>query len=75
MPKGSASCDYIAAIEAFYKDSDKIDHGTRAGAYEKAMEHLQLRYPDDHEAAIFHALALLATVPPTGQKGRIAARR
>ncbi|MBI2368840.1 MAG: hypothetical protein HYV08_01080, partial [Deltaproteobacteria bacterium] len=25
--------DYIAAIEAFYKDSDKLDHRTRAVAY------------------------------------------
>jgi len=57
--------DYIAAIEAFYKESDKIDHGTRALAYERAMEQLQARYPDDHEAAIFYALALLATAPPT----------
>jgi hypothetical protein len=57
--------DYIAAIETFYEDSDKIDHGTRAMAYERAMEQLQAHYPDDHEAAIFHALALLATAPPT----------
>jgi hypothetical protein len=57
--------DYIAAIEAFYKDSDRVDHGTRALAYERAMEQLQARYPDDHEAAIFHALALLATAPPS----------
>ena len=57
--------DYIAAIETFYKDSDKLDHNTRALAYEKAMGQLQARYPDDHEAAIFHALALLATAPPT----------
>jgi hypothetical protein len=57
--------DYIAAIETFYKDSDKLDHGTRALAYEKAMDQLQTRYSDDHEAAIFHALALLATAPPT----------
>jgi len=56
--------DYIAAIETFYKDSDKLDHNTRALAYEKAMGQLQARYPDDHEAAIFHALALLATAPP-----------
>src|SRR5450432_997419 len=59
--------DYIAAIETFYKESDKIDHVTRALAYERAMEQLQARYPDDHEAAIFHALALLATAPPTDQ--------
>jgi len=57
--------DYIAAIEAFYKDSDKLNHGTRALGYEKAMDQLQARYPDDHEAAIFHALALVATAPPT----------
>jgi hypothetical protein len=57
--------DYIAAIDTFYANSDKLDHRTRALAYEKAMEQLQTRYPDDHEAAIFHALALLATAPPT----------
>ena len=57
--------DYIATIETFYKDSDKLDHRTRAMAYEKAMEELQARYPDDREAAVFHALSLLATAPPT----------
>jgi tetratricopeptide (TPR) repeat protein len=57
--------DYLAAIEVFYKDSDKVDHGTRALAYERAMEQLQARYLDDHEAAIFHALALVATALPT----------
>jgi len=57
--------DYIAAIETFYTDADKLDHRTRALAYEKAMDQLQARYPDDHEAAIFHALALVATAPPT----------
>jgi len=57
--------DYIAAIDMFYRDSDKLDHRTRALAYEKAMEQLQTHYPVDHEAAIFHALALLATAPPT----------
>jgi tetratricopeptide (TPR) repeat protein len=57
--------DYVAAIEIFYKDSDKLDHRTRALAYEKAMERLQARFPDDQEASIFHALALLATAPPS----------
>jgi hypothetical protein len=57
--------DYIAAVDSFYKDGDKVDHRTRALAYEKAMDQLQARYPDDHEAAIFHALALLGTAPPT----------
>src|SRR5215813_688647 len=51
--------DYIAAIETFYRGSDKVDHSTRASAYEKTMEQLQARYPDDHQAATSHALALL----------------
>src|SRR5437870_4911319 len=57
--------DYIAAIETFYRDADKLDHRTRALAYEKAMEQLSARYPQDHEAAIFYALALLGTAQPT----------
>lgn len=56
--------DYIAAIEVFYKDSDKLDHRARALAYERAMEQLHARYPDDREAAIFYALAVRADAPP-----------
>jgi hypothetical protein len=55
---------YIAAIEAFYKDAGKLDHRTRALAYEKAMEQLSLRYQEDREAAVFYALALNATASP-----------
>jgi tetratricopeptide (TPR) repeat protein len=57
--------DWVAAIEIIYKDADKIDHRTRALAYEKAMEQLSARYPDDREAAIFYALALNMTLNPT----------
>jgi hypothetical protein len=57
--------DYIAAVEAFYKDSDKLDHRTRARAYERAMEHVYRRYSNDREAAVFYALALNATASPT----------
>jgi hypothetical protein len=64
-PKTQRERDYIAAIETFYKDSDKLDHRTRALAYEKAMEQLQARYPDDREAAIFYALALQGSASPT----------
>jgi tetratricopeptide (TPR) repeat protein len=56
---------YIAAVETFYKDADKIDHRTRAVAYERAMEQLSRQYPDDREAAVFYALALNATALPT----------
>ncbi len=56
---------YVAAIAAFYKDYDKVDHKTRAVAYEKAMERVHTRFPDDQEAGVFYSLALNATQPPT----------
>jgi tetratricopeptide (TPR) repeat protein len=57
--------DYVGAIEAFFRDADTVDHRTRAVAYEKAMERVHDRYPDDREAAIFYSLALLGTAPPS----------
>jgi tetratricopeptide (TPR) repeat protein len=57
--------DYIDAIAAFYRDSDKLDHQTRAVAYQKAMEQVYLRYPEDREAAVFYGLALNASALPT----------
>jgi hypothetical protein len=54
--------EYLAAIEIFYKDYDKIDHGTRAGLYEQAMQRLHEHYPEDAEAAVFYALALNGAV-------------
>jgi hypothetical protein len=56
---------YIAAIAAFYRDNDKLDHQTRAVAYEKAMEQVYERYPDDREAAVFYGLALNASALKT----------
>jgi hypothetical protein len=50
--------DYIAALDVFYRNYDKIDNRTRLIAYEHAMGDLYNRYPDDAEAAIFYALAL-----------------
>src|SRR5262252_6773703 len=53
--------DWLAAIEEFYKDYDKVDQDRRAKNYEKAMEALTRKYPDDVEAKIFYALALNET--------------
>jgi len=65
--------DYIAAATAFYthrkgwkagKDGDaSSDHEARARAYSAAMEKIYARYADDHEAAAFYALSLLASEP------------
>jgi hypothetical protein len=54
---------YIAAITAFYSDSQKSDHAARAKAYSDAMQKVYADYPDDHEAAVFYALSLLASEP------------
>ncbi|MGP0019953.1 MAG: hypothetical protein ACLPHP_15385 [Candidatus Sulfotelmatobacter sp.] len=54
---------YIYSIAAFYGNSDKADHNTRAKAYSDAMYAVYASYPDDHEAAAFYALSLLASEP------------
>ena len=53
--------DWLAALKVFYKDFDKLDQDTRTRNYEKAMEALARKYPDDVEAKIFWALALNET--------------
>ncbi|MFZ0759464.1 MAG: hypothetical protein WAM69_05880 [Candidatus Sulfotelmatobacter sp.] len=54
---------YIAAITAFYSNSRKLNHEARAKAYSDAMKKVYLTYPEDHEAAVFYALSLLASEP------------
>lgn len=54
---------YLTAIEAFYSNSKKLDHQTRAKSYSDAMKKVYESYPDDHEAAVFYALSLLASEP------------
>jgi len=56
--------DYIAAVDAFYRDSEEMDYPKRARAFEKGMERVHRRNPKDQEAAIFYALALLGTASP-----------
>ena len=60
--------DYIAAVESFYQDSDKLDHRARADAYGEAMGRLYRRYPKDGEAGVFYALALIAKGMGSGDK-------
>jgi tetratricopeptide (TPR) repeat protein len=50
--------DWLAAIKTFYQDHESVDQTTRTKNYEKAMERLAKKYPEDVEAKIFHALAL-----------------
>jgi tetratricopeptide (TPR) repeat protein len=56
---------YINAIAVFYKDTDTVNHKTRAKNYADAMAKVHEQNPDDMEASIFYALALLGTADIT----------
>jgi tetratricopeptide (TPR) repeat protein len=56
---------YVAAVAAFFDDSGTLDHRTRALRFERAFQRVFEHFPDDHEAAIFFALALNGTALPT----------
>jgi tetratricopeptide (TPR) repeat protein len=60
--------DWIGAITAYYRDFDKVPLTARLNAYNKAMEQLTQRYPDDYEAKVFYALTLQASAPTTDLK-------
>jgi tetratricopeptide (TPR) repeat protein len=68
---------YIAAIAAFYSNSEKLDHEARAKAYSDAMRVTFQAFPQDHEAAVFYALSLLASEPHNDETfaNRLAAAR
>src|SRR5258706_13900403 len=52
--------DYINALAVFYNDWQTVGHSTRAKNYEQALARVADRNRDDDEAAIFHALQLVA---------------
>lgn len=51
---------FIAALSTFFDDAGGAGHRDRTFAYEAAMDRLHRSHPEDPEAAIFHALALIA---------------
>jgi tetratricopeptide (TPR) repeat protein len=53
---------YIAALAEIYREDGK-DSYARGQAFEQKMGALQAAYPNDTEAAIFHALTLSITAP------------
>jgi hypothetical protein len=60
--------DYVEALATFFKDADKLNHGTRAKALESALQDVAARYPEDTEATILHALVLSANFDPNDKK-------
>ena len=57
--------DWIEALSAYFRDHDKTPVNARLAAYNKAMEQMAQRYPDDYEAQVFYALTLQASASPT----------
>src|SRR5258708_22070684 len=55
---------YIHALEEIYRQDDK-DAASHARAFAHKMGDLPAAYPEDSEAAIFHALTLAITAPKT----------
>jgi len=55
--------DYIAAIALFYRQSSQLDHKRRVADYARAMGRIHDRYPQDREASVLYALALLSSAP------------
>ena len=56
---------YIDGALALWRDADKADHLARLGKHEAAMKRLYETHPEDPEAAMFYARALIANAAPT----------
>ncbi|MDF1504803.1 hypothetical protein [Roseisolibacter sp. H3M3-2] len=56
---------YAAAAATLFADHARVDQRTRVLAYERATAELAARLPDDPEARIFAALAMVQAAPPT----------
>jgi hypothetical protein len=56
--------DWLTALEPLFRDAETVDQTERTRRYATAMEALSGRYPDDTEAQIFFALALLQGADP-----------
>lgn len=59
--------DYISAVETVFKDHETVPFAERAKSYEKALEQLSLRYPEDSEAAVLYAFWLQVTADRNDQ--------
>ena len=55
---------YIAAVSKLYGDYENTPQRARLIAYRDAMGEVAAKYPEDHEAQIFYALAIAASEDP-----------
>ncbi len=59
---------YVDAVAAFFKDTDKLNHRTRAKALESGLEKVAASHPEDSEATILYALVLSANFDPADKQ-------
>ena len=55
---------YLEAVGDLYRDFERTPQRARLIAYRDAMREVALKYPADHEAQIFYALAIAASQDP-----------
>jgi hypothetical protein len=55
---------YIVAVAKLFDDYERVDQRSRVASYRDAMARVAADYPDDTEARIFHALAVVAAADP-----------
>jgi hypothetical protein len=55
---------YLAAVSQLYRDFENKPQQARLRAYRDAMRDVAAKYPNDHEARIFYALALAVAADP-----------
>jgi tetratricopeptide (TPR) repeat protein len=58
---------YIESVAVVFKDHGTVPFSTRAAAYEKALEQIYTRYPEDSEAAVLYAFWLQVTADRNDQ--------
>src|SRR5579859_2613236 len=56
---------YLAAAAKLYRDYESTPQRARLLAYRDAMQEVAAKYPGDHEAQIFYALAIAASEDPS----------
>jgi len=56
---------WIDALRAYFRDHDKVNVDIRLRAYNKAMEQMAARYPEDYEVQVVYALTLQASASKT----------
>jgi hypothetical protein len=55
---------YLAAVGKLYSNYESTSQQARLITYRDAMQEVAAKYPDDHEAQIFYALAIAASEDP-----------